>query len=1234
MTFRQTKTSQKLALSLSMSVAWLTIGPSVGAVYAQATQPQKQGVKRKLTPFEKRHIKGSQGEEEGTPLPGGVAPSNPTGEPDSGSTFPWEGSVGDLNTLNGNKLTKIPLVSWSGRGLGVSLTLYHNSEAVSNTEVGQHWTHTYDIYGSVTPYVGDFKVQWGDNLEYKFTKNVDGSFTAPAGIFETLTYNATTQKYTLTKKDQVKYTFSQPNGTRWNCTSISDRNNNTVTITHNANDYVTGVTDPTGRTLTFAYNGSSQLTSVTDPMGRVFTLTRNGSGDLTQVTFPTAGSQTPTTQFGYNAQHSITSLTDARGKVWTYSYTANGLGLAWEKDPLNNQTTYTYTAGYTEIKNALNNTSKQYYTSGKLTSVEGPTGDSVSYSYTGNLRTGVTVPGGFTTSYTYDAKGNILTKTNALGNVTTATYNANNDPLTVSSPSGKVTSYTYNATGNLTSVTNPLSQTSTFAVNSYGQVTSASNPLGFGTSFVYDTNGNRTSIVDPLGNTTTSSYNVLGWKTAGTDATGKTATIVYNNLGKVTSITSPGSRTITSTYDLGGNKLTQTNPLGQVDTFTYDDRGLVLTHTDGLNRTVTLGYDVLGQKTSLTDARGKVTTYVYNSRGLRTSIGYPDATSQSYSYNNRGLIATSTDGRNVAATNTYDALGRVTNVSYSASSNTPSVTTAFNSDGWKTSMTDGSGTTSYVYDNAGRLTTRTAPQGAVTYAYDNAGRLTTRAGAGSTVTYGYDSANRMTSTVVGGTQTTTNTYDGAGRLLTATKPDGSVETNTYSATTADLTSIVSAKAGITIASSTYAYDNLGRKTNDTGIGYAVSYGYDNAGQLTSEVRTSGNAYNITYAYDLAGNRSSKTLNGTVENYTYDNANKLLTAGSKSYTYDLAGNVTGVTGGGVNSTLAWDAESRLKSATVGTQTTTYSYNGLGQRVAKNGAVSNAYLLADDTIDTQVLSEGNATYAYGASGIISENRGGTSKFYHEDALGSVRALTNTSGTITDSKSTDAFGMSISSTGTTPTPFGFAGAWSYQQDSETGLMRLGHRMYDATTGRFISRDPIRDRYNWYTYCNNDPINAIDPEGLNDNRGNWKGSVVVNESDKTLIIAGDYNDGSGHEVVVIIYLPPGASTIARGFDPDWILGEDGKWHKISGTFGGERLVIGEDGNIPNHGQRETTPNGPDKDHPWVPPGFPVGSGANTGDVGRKGRQDGNGNAFMPGVIITDPNKAKRKGMIELPKK
>jgi hypothetical protein len=45
---------------------------------------------------------------------------------------------------------------------------------------------------------------------------------------------------------------------------------------------------------------------------------------------------------------------------------------------------------------------------------------------------------------------------------------------------------------------------------------------------------------------------------------------------------------------------------------------------------------------------------------------------------------------------------------------------------------------------------------------------------------------------------------------------------------------------------------------------------------------------------------------------------------------------------------------------------------------------------------------------------------------------------------------------------------------------LQLLGHRYYDSSTGRFLTRDPIKDGRNWYTYCDNDPVNGTDPSGL----------------------------------------------------------------------------------------------------------------------------------------------------------
>jgi RHS repeat-associated protein len=76
-------------------------------------------------------------------------------------------------------------------------------------------------------------------------------------------------------------------------------------------------------------------------------------------------------------------------------------------------------------------------------------------------------------------------------------------------------------------------------------------------------------------------------------------------------------------------------------------------------------------------------------------------------------------------------------------------------------------------------------------------------------------------------------------------------------------------------------------------------------------------------------------------------------------------------------------------------------------------------------------------------------------------------------------NANGMVTNSTGTWKGPFGYSGAAGYQED-ETGLQLLGHRYYDPSTGRFLTRDPIKDGRNWYSYCDNNPLNCTDADGL----------------------------------------------------------------------------------------------------------------------------------------------------------
>ena len=51
---------------------------------------------------------------------------------------------------------------------------------------------------------------------------------------------------------------------------------------------------------------------------------------------------------------------------------------------------------------------------------------------------------------------------------------------------------------------------------------------------------------------------------------------------------------------------------------------------------------------------------------------------------------------------------------------------------------------------------------------------------------------------------------------------------------------------------------------------------------------------------------------------------------------------------------------------------------------------------------------------------------------------------------------------------------------QDYESGLIYLRARYYNPQLGRFINEDPIKDGLNWYVYCNNNPVNFVDPSGL----------------------------------------------------------------------------------------------------------------------------------------------------------
>jgi RHS repeat-associated protein len=106
----------------------------------------------------------------------------------------------------------------------------------------------------------------------------------------------------------------------------------------------------------------------------------------------------------------------------------------------------------------------------------------------------------------------------------------------------------------------------------------------------------------------------------------------------------------------------------------------------------------------------------------------------------------------------------------------------------------------------------------------------------------------------------------------------------------------------------------------------------------------------------------------------------------------------------------------------------------------------------------------------------NRGGMA-YLGTDILGSVRSATNALGTIEDRYEYDAFGTPYKGDLTGGMSLGYTGK---PYDVITGLYNYGYRDYQPQVARFTTIAPIRDGGNWFAYINNDPINWIDPDGL----------------------------------------------------------------------------------------------------------------------------------------------------------
>jgi RHS repeat-associated protein len=1038
-----------------------------------------------------------------------------------------------VDTASGNFWHSFTDINIPGRSYPLAFSRTYNSQSsISNSPIGYGWQMNYGASLNVSGSTAT--ITQANGSQVTFTQSGSNWVPSAPRFIATLTQNADLSwTFVLFNRDTYKFNSSGQ------LISQTDLNSYATTFSYTAGK-LTGVTDPGGRTLAIGWTGSN-VTSVTDSNvtpNRVVSFQYNDvSGNLTDA-FDVAGGHW---QFTYDAGHRMLTMKDPKCFATPNcpgaqnNYDASGR-VTWQKDQLNRQTSFDYTSipRATKVTDPKGNVEVIYYTQGLKTAVTKgygtPQAATWRYLYDAYSLALVRVvdPNGNRTSYNVDSNGNVLSITDALGRQTVKTYNAFNQVLTDKDGNGVTTTSTYDSRGNLTNVSRPLTGTSQTQTTTYnyadvahpGDVTSMVDADNKTWVYGYDGNGYRNSAKDPLGNQATFVFNGDGWKTSSVTPKGNvggcgctaqyTTTYGYNPFGQLTTTSDPLSHGSIRHYDADQNLDSLTDANGNVTTYVYDlanqqtqikradtpqtifttdynPDGTVLAQKDGKNNAiVTYGYDALARVTSTTDGLGNATSFSYDGAGNRLTKQDP------------GGNCSLTPGTNCTRF-TYDAANQLKTISYSDGV-TPNVTNiAYDSVGQRTGMTDGTGTSAWVWDSLYRLKSYTNGAGAqLQYAYNLRNLPTTITYPGSlNLTRAYDDAGRLTSVQDWLSNTSSFGYDPNSNLTTETLPAATGVVDTFTFDNADrLMTISDTKGATTLFSATYNRDNANQLTSDSSVPSATgAYKYTSLNQLCYAGSSSATACTAppsgatAYAYDAADNL---TQMGTTQQ-VFNAADQLCWSGPASgpcatppdgattYTYDTRGNRTSVTPpGGPTTTLTYDQANRL---TAYGSAATYGYNGDGLRMSKTVSGSATQYLWDvATKIPMLLKDGSTAYIYGPGGLpLEQINGSTVLWLHRDQIGSIRLVTDGAGTSQATYTFDPYGNLAASTGTISNPLRFGGQY---WDSESSFYYLRARYYDPGTGQFISRDPmVATTRSAYGYVNDNPLNLTDPTGLDCN-------------------------------------------------------------------------------------------------------------------------------------------------------
>jgi len=878
---------------------------------------------------------------------------------------------------------------------------------------------------------------------------------------------------------------------------ITNAQNRKTTYEYNPTGTVKSITDTWGRKTEFEYDVLGRAVKTIDPMGNETKVdydwdgkilreySKNDPSKYSEITYDELNRPVITTDRNgaktytkYHKSGNISTTTDSLGNTMMFDYDKFGRKI---KEILPGDTTVK--AGWTEYK---------YNELGQLKSSENSIGKIEEYDYTmdGKIKETRSYPKSnpeklIKTTAKYDENGNAIETIDADGNKTEFVYNSK-DLLEreIKKAGGKTleTSYKYDAAGNLEKTTDYLGNTVTN---------------------IYDELNQKVEVLDPYGKRITKTeYYPEQAMIKTLDALDNTTTSYYNKNNQLEKTIMANGAEISYTYDKEGNIKTQKDAKGYTTKFEYDNMNRITKVVDALNQETKVAYDLNGNMTSLTDGKGNTTTYEYNMIGQpskridpggKVNGTYIAGKVESYTYREDGSLLTKIDRNGVNHAYEYDIYGRLTK----NTAGTKNISYEYDNLSNLTKMVDSTGTTARDYDELGRCIEKTVPTiGKSTYQYDiteglEIGHVAEKTidPKGNETLKEYDKAGRLAKVTASGKNTTYDYYDN-GATKSINRSSGTQTSYIYNNVN-QLTSLKTTKGTATIEEFAYEYDlngNMNKKVDRKGT---TTYIYDELNRIKSVTEPGSKV--TGYTYDKAGNRLTQIANGKTTTYTYDERNRLTgtTDGTDTYKFEYDNNGNQLKQKkvvGSNETVLleniYDEFNQAVETRSNGSVIKNTYNGDGLRVVKdtNGTKTNyLYEGMQVVLETDVSNNETGRNVFG-NNLISRTTGGKTYDYAYNGMGEITGLIDEAGSMATRYYYDAFGVQTERTGSVINPYSYK---SYQYDEESKLYYLNSRYYDPETARFLTEDTVRGEVgdplslNLYTYCHNNPVMMIDPDG-----------------------------------------------------------------------------------------------------------------------------------------------------------